>query len=76
MCYLGRHSCTNDFANDGGGGHNKGMGEWCGHPRRPSPRGDKMGYKINILSTKTCDQRILNLLGEANFITHPGSQYI
>jgi hypothetical protein len=63
MCYLGRHSCMNDFANDGGrgGGHNVGMGLCWGHPRRRSPRGDKMGSKINILSKKICDQQILNL---------------
>jgi len=122
MCYLGRHSRTNDFANDGGGGgghnggkggggappntqspkapkmgcktkilskkrgglwwrfgetfpdkefleegggggggHNEGMGEWCGRPRCQSPSGDKMGCKINILSTKTCAQQILKL---------------
>lgn len=61
MCYLGRHSRTNDFAIDGGGGHNEGMGEWCGRPRSQSPRGDKIGCNINILITKTCAQQILNL---------------
>jgi len=32
MCYLGRHSCTNYFANDGGGGHKEGMGSGAAAP--------------------------------------------
>jgi hypothetical protein len=53
MRCLGRYSHTNDFANDGVRRRNEVMGEWCGHLRRQSPRGDKMVSKMNILIQKS-----------------------
>jgi len=50
MCYLGRHSRTNDFANDGGGGGGK-TGGWGGGGAALGgkiPGGTKRGVKIKF----------------------------